>query len=304
MVNKATASLVLLMVSGLQCMAAAPAPPSAAKLAKILRRQSNASIEARFGSGGKDGWRYVRTPKVIRYEHSIGSLGQTIVSSYDFQTGEQRTLTTQGPANGMRGYRLGSIQKPPMGPLSMNPVADFVLFAPVGPSPTNSPLADAVEQGSVATKMEKIDGSPCWRVDVTGKISSLKVTVWLDPKIGCCPRRVDVIAPDSRSLSYFFRHYKQLKKGIWFPMKAVMRYAILPGQATGPATVTASGVIQTKTKEDLARKETEWRDDVQEVTSAGLAKSYKKEDLIVKFPKGVRVEDERKQQPAPERRGS
>ena len=107
-----------------------------------------------------------------------------------------------------------------------------------------------------------MDGASCWRIDVENLYS-----VWLDPSVGNCPRKLEYTYPDpERWTRIVFRDYQQVDGAIWFPMEQIVEYSQDGG-------TTVSKVVST----------------VGEIHVGG---AVPRENLLLKFPSGTDVRDE------------
>jgi hypothetical protein len=111
------------------------------------------------------------------------------------------------------------------------------------------PLYEGVRQGTINEKPELIDGHKCWRIDILGEklvgeslrpaFRNCEFTVWVDPDIGFCPRRLDRFyrsskeADDQHLASVKFEAYREVAEGIWFPTQQTVNWS-----PTGPRTVS------------------------------------------------------------------
>ncbi|MDO8588346.1 MAG: hypothetical protein Q7T82_15060 [Armatimonadota bacterium] len=93
-------------------------------------------------------------------------------------------------------------------------------------------LLKLIKQGVVADAQEEIDGHACWRVDIpemgmdenNASKTRASWTIWVDPKIGFCPRRASRASKqlETPQLIEFF-DYKRIGKGVYFPMRVTVR---------------------------------------------------------------------------------
>ncbi|MBI2844233.1 MAG: hypothetical protein HYX78_12605 [Armatimonadetes bacterium] len=79
---------------------------------------------------------------------------------------------------------------------------------------------------------EEVDGALCYRVDVPEKCS-----VWIDPEIGFCPRR---ITRNSRQVD--FKDYREIRSGAWFPMQLIVHTKFGPSDTPGELRSTVDEV--------------------------------------------------------------
>jgi len=85
-----------------------------------------------------------------------------------------------------------------------------------------------IKYGKVNSSMEAIDGSMCWKVDVTDTGDSIvnHYEMWLDPHIGFCPRRIKMHGNDSYNGEWNIvidsTEYKEISPDVWFPARQVM----------------------------------------------------------------------------------
>lgn len=126
-------------------------------------------------------------------------------------------------------------------------------------------LVDVIGEGTVSDTMEKIDGHDCWRVEIKRIKPALtqKYVVWLDPSIGFCPRRAETSWEGHQQVCTL-TDYKDIGKGVWFPM--LVRWE---SPDLGQMTVTEA-----------------------KVTRAAAVTDLKALKVETSFPSGTKVEDD------------
>jgi RNA polymerase sigma factor (sigma-70 family) len=81
------------------------------------------------------------------------------------------------------------------------------------------PLYETVNSGIVAAELESVDGHRCWKVEIPKASDGTHYTIWVDPEIGFCPRRIDCMVSDRVYARISQSDYRSLSRGVWFPMR-------------------------------------------------------------------------------------
>lgn len=208
--------------------------------------------------------KYVRTPTRIRFIEVEGPyLLET--SSHDSATGQVRRYSISKET----GEQLGSISKDLSFPLGTSMVMDPVLYFAWEGS-----LLDTIGRGAMADSMEDIEGYSCYRIDVipNDKEEHPSYTVWVDPKIGCCPRKL--VAHAERTMVAELSEYIDLGDGIWFPRR-IKRTVEMPG------VKELLSEIPSNTVELICKTKT-----------VQLVETDPDNVPVVEFPSGTKVTDE------------
>ncbi|MCE5199174.1 MAG: hypothetical protein ABFD54_16255 [Armatimonadota bacterium] len=185
--------------------------------------------EPKVGSGRSE-IRYVRTPQSLFLEESQFTftasgewkLANTAKYSYDRRTRKYRTISTHAREHAKT---YAQIETTSMTRFAQNTVLDPARFSLV-----MTPLYDRVSSGEVRPKQEMIDGHACWRIDIApSDVGCVMVgwSVWLDPEIGYCPRRIaQTNKQDAKTTTKIttFGDYKLLAGDVWFPMEMIADY--------------------------------------------------------------------------------
>ena len=219
---------------------------------------------------------YVRTPKFIyrRREftnHADPSMDiprvygpdYTTTSLYNRTTREYRELRQEeggAPPQGRITYETYNILP------QLTSVESVVTFI------QSKSLYSVVEEGTMIGK-RTIDGHDCWGVSYTAVLGSIDYVIWVDPEIGFCPRRIDLVSKGMVRHSETMREYEEIAKGVWFPMEVV------------------------ETRFDKDGKQT-WSTDVKDI-KARLVPLEEDAKLKLDFPPGtiIRRDEEEKQTP-------
>jgi|GEM_PF-5978660 len=134
---------------------------------------------------------------------------------------------------------------------------------PIKRSLDSQALVEALKRGEVADSQETVDGHACWRVVIPSReVKYERFVVWVDPSIGFLPRRIAFVGDRGRSSFQSFTNYKQLRPGVWFPMRMSC------WNAGGPEWYVST---------------------VRQVHTGG---ALPKDSLKIVFPSGTRVEDQ------------
>ena len=213
---------------------------------------------------------YVRTPNAVflkeKYTNHLDPKADysrslidnhTTVELYDRNTGQYRETskfdscpTTEGKVTYETWTLLSSMT-------SVESVVDFF---------GNTSLYHLAEHGSVTGK-KQIDGHDCWGIAYDEDPGIQGHVIWVDPKIGSCPRRVDLVIKNKIRRTKTMRGYHEIDKGIWFPQEVVYR------------TYSKTGALKTTAKIT--------------VTSAKLVPIDRTAKLKVEFPPDTILDDDR-----------
>lgn len=201
--------------------------------------------------------RYVRTPSLLYMEDKCDKLGSVEISSYNRNDNEARSLGKRLSDGSIVGAST-SIEHVSARLTCLNIMETAVLYVLM------RPLYEAIAEGTV-TCQESVDQHICWRVDIPanklGYSDDATISIWLDPTVGYCPRRLN--RPKNGSLdvvsafSIDFKEYKDIGNGVWFPSEQVFHH----GGADSTTNLT--------------------------LKSADVGKAAG--DLLVTFPSGTRV---------------
>lgn len=217
--------------------------------------------------------RYIRTPEILFVEEQVErrtssadpwTLVATSRYRYQKTVNETRSVTTPQPG-GTAGNKTTGVIFPGRGSrFGMSEIVETSGYPLV-----TAPLCEAVKYGTVYEQQEDVDGHPCWKVTVLGSklptpISDVDFTLWLDPSISFCPRRVEFIQKQEdgseKTMTTAFKDYANIGNGVWWP-KTVVR-------STAP-DASASVILKVK--------------------AVALDKPVSQEELSVDFPSGTEV---------------
>lgn len=240
---------------------AASGIPTAQSMAEALRRQESVrgSIEVFYTyllpphPGRAARIHYIRAGGRSFIQHA--GPHSTLSASFDISTGEGRELIvtksgTYGVVLNHAGslLRMATVPDPIRKPFSTERSVDLV---------------DVVETGRVIGPMKRVDGHPCWPVEVESVEDHGETCVlWMDPKIGYCPRLIEFGHTKRPAQFWHCSGYRRLAPGIWFPMR------ISGGNVTDGETFVC---------------------DVNEVH---ISRAFPKSRIWIRFPSGTQVEDQ------------
>ena len=261
--------------------ASAQAPPTAEFLAAALQSQEAAcgdSLEVNYTiapettkvpSGYADPKttighpitrvHYVRTPDRQFAEEVASEDGKELYSkkqTYDRATGQSRTLESNPEKS--NGYGLIAMGR---GLIGRPELLDPILICSF-----QQPLQELCAIGSVSSEMELIDGHSCYKINIApGQGDTESRSIWLDPSVGFCPRRIAVLRADGspRYTTTFFDY--KTTDGVWFPWRMEIVCTDVDGSIWN--TVHCQAI-------DLS-----------------LGKAFSKDSLAVTFPSGTEVVD-------------
>ena len=196
--------------------------------------------------------RYIKTPDIV-YAERVHENGRLTRDSYNRLTAEYHALAVwpSGKAEGA------------VGSLAQGLLTDQSIPDPVHYPLWEDSLLSLIARGTVSPRPESVGGSMCWRVSLPSLGESL--TVWVDPTIGFCPRRIEAKwrdVPTAQSIE--FRSYQEISPGVWYPMELRSRLINRRGEEIEVAS---------------------------RVTSVKIGQVFSPSDLIVTFPSGTTVAD-------------
>lgn len=262
------ALIMLAIPLGVAAIRLTSQPPSAEFLGAALSDQAKASLDVNYvmlAPDGSEGIRvhYVRTPSVLFREDTNLVSGVVIKASYDVDKNEYRSLQTWPQRSEGAGWVTAQLR----GALNRQDSVETALFPLYAAEPnglSNTVLKTLVSKGSVASAMEDVDGSACWRVEIVDETGTgMKQVAFLDPRIGFCPRRIQFRSSKGElQSSNTFLDYSEVSSGIWFPGRIKTEFAAALGYPSQERVVKA--------------------------VRCGVEAS--KQDLIIKFPSGTRVQ--------------
>lgn len=210
--------------------------------------------------------KYTRTPTRVMFIELEGEF-LAEQSSYNTATGEMRRherLKATGEHTG-----LISDSDDLFNPLRTSWVMDPILYFV-----WEGFLLDTIGSGVMADVMEDVDGHPCYRIDITPLDKEYEpYTVWVDPKIGYCPRQIikHRVNPTVAKLS----DYTDLGGGIWCPNKIERSVDMPLIRKKFPRSIPSDTVTLIST-----------------VKSVRLVETDLQKPPIVEFPSGTKVTDE------------
>jgi hypothetical protein len=255
---------------------AAGTPPSAESVAAAMENQEKPgmSLQVRYSwksssAVTKPGVRakmvtdcyYVRTPEAIFLKERVirdsglspvttpgrFSGSYTATKSYDRATGEYRELTKfdgsppQGVTDSIKTHlnmvsrlmvRMNLSYHGTSEDLEQMTRVESVVDYIFGAS-----LYEIVRDGIVLEK-KKIDGHNCWAVVHDTIPDVQRCVIWVDPDIGFCPRRIDLIMNKQLRRSQTMRDYRQIGNGVWFPREVVFEAFSKTGKLHERSTIT------------------------------------------------------------------
>jgi len=195
--------------------------------------------------------RYIRTLDFITTDERrttnsplVAFKSERIRTSFNRNTGEYREMTENyaGPWGRIEHTANNAPDFPAFGSLNMESVVWHF---------GSEPLYGIVQSGTVSGK-EEVDGCDCWKiVKCYGKDNVQQRVICVDPKIGFCPRRMDLVIHGDVVHRIVLRDYKEVAPGVWFPTEQ------LGGTKLGdtPLTLTSYKVKDVKYYASPAAKE-------------------------------------------------
>jgi hypothetical protein len=220
--------------------------------------------------------RYVRTPQVIFIEFrrfDEQSHNETRVTRY---LGDR--VSKQGKMSEFHFDESHVFVHGQPSPITANSVMETAMICLTDET---VPLYEGVRHGTVNKKPEMIDGHKCWRIDIRAEtlvgeslrtaFRNCEFTVWVDPELGFCPRRLERVdhhvrgPDDEQSVSIRCEGYREAAKGIWFPTQQVAETTV----TWNPAVSRTVSVLR----------------DIQ------VGKPVPAKDIAIEFPEGLRPGD-------------
>lgn len=188
---------------------------TAGRIAAAMRAQLRAaskSIEVRFALGAGNtpklmDCRYVRSPGLLYLQTTSKYTAE--LESYDLKTKEFRALSTK------RAPDSGIIQSGWNGAMMGTQIMYDPLLRAVD---DDENLIDVAARSKIVGR-EKADGFACFKLEAAplknGSEGTSKLVIWVDPKIGFAPRRLE-FAGTSKTL-VTFSDYIEYLPGVWLP---------------------------------------------------------------------------------------
>ena len=258
--------------------------PAVDFIAAAMKNQAATSIEVEYMLSDFLKFHYIRTPEALSMTLTSPDSGDVRRASYDFAARETRTLETKQDAT-----TTGRVTTAWLGdPFTNGDVLDPVMFVLLWGNEGPQPLYERISSGQVLPQQEDVDGHQCWRVEVAtdvGGILTVRSSVWVDPDVGFCPRRIQVNNIDAKRepTVISFRDYREPSRGVWFPMKQDYEFTEVRFASSGikalsdpPEKPETPTILGRKTRTITASK----------VTAGG---KFAKDSLLVKFPSGTKV---------------
>lgn len=241
-------------------------PPTAEFLAAGLRQQElqlPGSLEMSYSmtfsksAGGQlvekvdRDYRYLRTPDAQRVECAASNKQR---ASYDIATGEGRSLSEVEPGK-LRGSVGG---RPHL--LSVRELLETTRYPLY-----EGALVERVAYGTVDPEAQVVDGHACWKVDIPTSYPNLqKYVAYLDPSIGCNPRKIVFVWTDTAVPTTVRYEDYRAYGAIWFPMKQTITYGSSEDESLAYSIVNA-------------------------VKEINVGRPVVKSEVLVQFPSGTRV---------------
>lgn len=173
--------------------------------------------------------KYIKTPTIQYLEQTDGVISQKC--SYDSLKKEYKELS----ASKLHSKLAGLITNSLVGPLGSNLVMDPIRYNFAGGN-----LLDNIKKGLLSSNKVLVDGVYCWKITIPSKREDIiDFVVLLDPLIGFCPRVIEENYNTHEKAYVKFEDYKELKSGVWFPMKIAKHFYINAQEITGVKGFTA-----------------------------------------------------------------
>lgn len=255
-------------------------------IAAAMRNQALASIDVKFASiGSVAKCHYIRTSDALSMTMAFTDTNDVHKASYDFATRETRTLQTKSD-----GSNSGTTKTPWLGdPFANLSFHDPVLFVLGWGMEGPRPVYEWIPSGNVRSEKEGIDGHLCWRIDIEQPVEGMaQYSVWADPDIGFCPRRIMMtsVDDDRGPTIVSFLDYRELSPGVWFPMKQVNEYSTISIPKGTRARIDAVGSPDQSSTIPLTL---ERRTSTYVGSEATADKTFPKDSLLVHFPSGTKL---------------
>ena len=227
---------------------AALQPSLEVEYTRLLERSSEGVLLER----GEKQYRYIRTPDALRID-TLEKGNVVHKAFHNRKTREYRALSIGGSkTEGFERYGLSE-------PFRNTELLETSLYR-LG----EIHLVDMISRGKIAALSESIDGHECLKLDIpSGVVRPASYQVWLDPAIGCNPRRIDIVHAADRITTVKFDDYAVVTGNAWFPKKMTLKLKLQ------------------KQKWDVKVENT--------VTSIAIGKRYTVEELRPVYPSGTEV---------------
>lgn len=199
--------------------------------------------------------RYVRSPDTLFLERRSELRDSRFRLDRNSKESRQVMIRKDG------GQSEGIIDDKFAGDLGNRVIPDVVLF----PLDVGT-LSELVSRGKVQADKQDIDDSSCWLIEIPSKYTPDEVyRVWVDPTIGFCPRRIEILRANRLPQTIDFLLYKDLGNGIWFPTEIRNNYQFVSDNTDRMVEV------------------------VMKVNKVDIDQTISKSELDVVFPKGCHV---------------
>jgi len=183
---------------------------------------------------------YVRTNRGVFFVEFVAGRSETEVVSVDRYRYDRNTdVTTSVGTNSITGQPVGSRVTGWQSVIFKARTFIDPLYLPVAWDDSlreELSLIDLVKKGRVeVVGKQVVDGHPCWGIKPVGE----ECTVWLDPEIGFCPRLMEErVGRDRWEDRVSLKEYKEVTRGVWFPMVVTAERRTKEGTLTNVMTVT------------------------------------------------------------------
>lgn len=212
---------------------------------------------------------YVRTPQVIFMKEKITrsydpgvdtthlfTATSTVTTAYDRVKRSYRKMMKSD--NGLPAEGIVAQHPNP------NDMEDLTRVESVVGYSASADLYWLIKSGTVLQKRENVDGHSCWGIAYDTVPDVQRHVIWVDPDIGFCPRRVDLILQKQLRIRRTMSDYRDIGCGVWFPREVVFE------------TFSKTGSLQLK---DRVR-----------VDDAEIAPIDSKTKLGIEFPPGTVID--------------
>ncbi|MHB1001859.1 MAG: hypothetical protein ACYC27_21680 [Armatimonadota bacterium] len=232
------------------------------------------SLEVIFDYGSqKEGsevahYRYVKTPELLFVSNSLPDFEER--EAFDRNLSEDKLLYISRRNN----RKTGVISRDVEGPLSLQSVMETGRLRL-----KEGLLMDIIARGYVSDEMENVDGSNCYRINTEFKNARniRKYTIWVDEKIGFCPRRIELQTRNNYNRITQFTDYRDLGGGYWFPGVITHSETTRDPQLVSHVAPGVDGPMQLV--------------NIATIKSIALKKNIDTSTLKVAFPSGTEVQD-------------